>query len=109
MKAFFSNADSDVGCNTPMITIEKANRLLEERGQIVFNNHGSTDWQKWNKYEFDDNDSLKNLRGLLINIEPVNGDSAEAIVRDLLDPTFASREKLRDLIQRAQALREAQL
>lgn len=62
----------------PFIMLEKANRLLRERGKVVWQSKG---FEFWGDIEVL-NDPVK---ALLINIEPVTPpDSAEKILKDLV-------------------------
>lgn len=93
MKPFFTEADCDsVGTvhieNGMLITtgraisLDKANRLLSERGRVVtgHNYEGNASW-----WTGTDAMLCKHThQALLINIEPIEQDSAEKLLKDLI-------------------------
>lgn len=121
MKPFFTEADIDLNTSgldtdflrtvipTKYISLDKANLLLEERGEIVYGRDDYNEDDKligdplWSKRKvLMQQMGLNNQQALLINIEPIGEpDSAEKIVRDL-----ANDEDVRDLYKRAKKLLE---
>lgn len=92
MKSFFTEADCDVNGKSDWrqqaclgISLDKANRLVEERGRVVY---GQIDGD--GPYQFSALQVKASVHGedthqaFLINIEPIEQDSAEKFVRDLV-------------------------
>lgn len=114
MKPFFTEADCDEYTfgpggysGPPCISLNKANGLLSQRGKVV--------------YTFEDSEYLvahKNWRkedthtALLINIQPIEQDSAEKLVKDFISecekleirPNSFTTMDLSDLYERAKKL-----
>lgn len=83
---FFKFEDADENNGMAWIKIATANRLLQERGTIVRRDHGfPNSWMdKHNRFfESGQTGSIKE-QALLINIEPLNKDSAEKILLDMI-------------------------
>lgn len=124
IKPFFTEADCDVRADlyynidfrekagrtqTTCISLDTANRLLEERGKVVYASGDEKYWQ-------DKKDAHLRIRvnqdgllvdsthqALLINIEPIEQDSAEKILRDWVDEC-KKYQVSSELIERAKKL-----
>lgn len=90
MKTFFTELDCDyyLHMNDPAvrgtpcaISLDKANRLLSERGKVIYKQPG---WcgHSWQENLHDAGN--RTHTALLINIEPIEQDSAEKVLRDLI-------------------------
>lgn len=111
MKPFFTQADCDIdydpGCfiqpdrSKWAITPEKANRLLQERGKVVYGK--SENPYDWQNYPIAQTCGTHNYRALLINIEPIEEpDSAEKIVAEIAN--FRPGFSWVNIIERAKKL-----
>lgn len=100
-----------VGCNgkEDLISLDKANRLLMERGQVCYGNLETSQ----NIFMFcDPKDGLRDKncshRALLINIEPIEKpDMAEKILKDFMsqvDQDFGMSSQWESLVSRARKL-----
>lgn len=102
MKPFFTEDDSDHRYGE-WISIDKANRLIQERGTKVYESTGMLD--TWCAYF----DEYRRRSALLINVETIEQDSTEKLVFDFLtyftDPKMGNGELLA-LRSRAKALLE---
>lgn len=110
MTDFFSEADCDIPAlnindNVAYISLERANRLLRERAQVV---RGSMREDGTHRYfGADPFPVMPNTHtALLVCVTPIARDSADALVEALakLDHRFSST-KLSELIDRARALK----
>lgn len=92
------------------LSIETANRLLRERGKVVYGiEHVS------GEVSFDSHPERKNMpaytkRALLINIEPIEKDSPEKILKDLCDANLTRpiNDPIFEIIERAHKLLEGE-
>lgn len=115
---FFKESDADLDVKnvsaeflrtalpTKYISPDKANRLIKERGKVVYGRgreeHAWTDEQA----------NFDKVKALLINIEPIETDSAEKILKDFKEkcdklefqPNSFTRLDLSDLYNRARKL-----
>lgn len=109
MKPFFTEDDRDVSGRDAMffksITINKANRLLSERGKVVYSDHLEETWG-----EDKDRNGFDKNHALLINVQPIKPqqieqDSAEKVLKEMVDWWVSDDCSDRnDLIVRAKAL-----
>lgn len=119
MKPFFTEADCDIkydtewilACNPPRrkiitgLSINEANRLLQERGTVVFGHerHETGTCIKWYTDEVVNASVGANGAALLICIEPIKKDSAEKVLREFIE-TWPDDCGDHGLIKRAKAL-----
>lgn len=84
MKPFFTIDDSEIfpRVRDPIITIEKANRLLEERGKKVFSAFLRDLCPEWCEQPYKNS----NYKALLINVEHIeNLDTAEKLLNEMVE------------------------
>lgn len=122
MKDFFKESDCDVtrtidyrhatsldsGIITCLaISIEKANRLIRERGKVVYGcerKPGEMN-REWLRPVTENNVPIGSSHtAILLNIEPVEQDSAEKFVADFYEKGVCDEMNYQDLFQRAKAL-----
>ncbi len=103
MKPFFTEADCDSLDNgAPCLSIDEANQLLEERGKVVF---GQWDRIADHWHFNDEKIDYHTHKALIICIEPIEQDSAEKILREILGGT-KSAEEWCNWTERAKAILE---
>lgn len=83
MKDFFKPDDCDIHHTSLVITIDKANRLLRERGTPVVGGSGDghpISWYTETRFDF-----VRTHQAILINIEEIEQeDTAESLLQELL-------------------------
>lgn len=119
MKPFFTEADSDMkerfnGYETiEGISLTKANAKFDEwlsKGKVVFGTspNGANTTQWFTEKQIDKIHGLDwaNHTALLVNIEPIEQDSAAKILRDLIEAAESLRQPNPSLSDRARKLLE---
>lgn len=114
MKPFFTAHDAD--CRNafpttyppgtelvPCIRIDKANRLLEKRGEIIYSDDGEY-WTLAKNTEFQPADTHK---ALVINLEPIEqADSRDSLIKELAELEGTKSPALQKFAERAKKLLE---
>lgn len=106
---FFTEADCDPQCYKPYISLAKANQLYDEwlsKAKVVTAVIEKDKDIFWSDISAD-NDTH---RALLINIEPLEKDSAESLLKEFADffNKVESNSKLEKLLDRAKRLLKGQ-
>lgn len=106
MKPFFAEADCEYlalynsSNDIKAISLDKANRLLSERGTVVYS---GAEKLVWKTHPFN---NLHAHTALLIHIQPIEQDSAESFVKDFIT-CYQTRNQeigLPELFERARKL-----
>jgi len=88
---------------TDMIPLDKANRLLKERGKVVYSHRSSLEIGGWYPGAVEPNPTHS---ALLINIEPIRKDSAESLLKEILDHHVQMKDQPLNWVDRARKLLE---